>query len=362
MRTLMDRIKKVFAGTDVDAIVLANTMSRNSNFLYLTGFTSGIFESTFLVVTRDGAELITSPLEYETAMLQRTKEMAVAKPPSKGYERYVMAELQKKLRNKRIGIDGNYLPTNMYTLLKKKVSAKSITDVSIALTKARETKDDGEISTIRRANRVVLRVLDDVKAGMSRGMTELQLAAKVDYLMMEYGATGPSFRTIVCFDKNAALPHHAPDSTRLKENGVVLIDCGAIVDNYCSDVTRTFFYKADRSTTKYKRVDEMIGVVKEAQEIALEHMVPGAPWAETQDAVTRHIDRAHGGRYRGTFIHGFGHPLGIDVHDPWSAGKNDLKFRSGMVFSDEPGIYITGFGGVRIEDDVVIKGSAAKRI
>ncbi len=361
MGSLLGKISSVFRNADVDAIVLANTMSRNSNFLYLTGFTSGIFESTFLVVDTDGAELITSPLEYETALQQRTTGLSVIEPPEKGYERFVVAELQKRLRGKKVGMDANYLPVNMYTMLKSRTGAR-LTDVGNAFTKAREIKGADEIAKIRKANRLILRVLDEIGDRMEMGMTELQLAANVDYLMKEHGAQGPSFSTIVCFDENAALPHHAPGSAKLKENAVVLIDCGAIVDNYCSDVTRTFFYKAERSSKKYRTINSMMDTVKEAQEIALDHMVPGALWNDTQEAVTRHIDRASGGAYRGRFIHGFGHPLGVDVHDPWSAGKDKLRFKKDMVFSDEPGIYLTGFGGVRIEDDVIISGKRASRI
>ena len=134
------------------------------------------------------------------------------------------------------------------------------------------------------------------------GMTEKELAARLDYLMMERGADGLAFGTIVSFGKNAALPHHMPDSTRLKPNSFVLMDFGAKYRNYCADVTRTLIFKPDRKSKDYKRMAEMYGVVKKAQNIALKTIKPGVDASIPHIEAEKHIDEAAHGRYKGKFI------------------------------------------------------------
>ncbi len=174
--------------------------------------------------------------------------------------------------------------------------------------------------------------------------------------MAKYGADAPSFPTIVCFGKNAAVPHHVPGNVKLERNSFVLIDAGARYMGYCSDVTRTYIFKPAKKSQKYRRMLDMYNTVKEAQEIALRSIKPGIRCEVPYNKAKGHIDKAHGGIYKGRFIHGLGHQIGIDVHDvgPNLTLNSKERILENMVFSDEPGIYIEGFGGVRIEDDVLV--------
>ena len=164
------------------------------------------------------------------------------------------------------------------------------------------------------------------------------------------------FPTIICFGANAAMPHHMPDDTKLGANEFVLIDCGSRYRNYCSDVTRTFIYKPDRKIAKYKKMLDMYNVVAQAQRIGMSEVMAGAQGKAAHLAAQDCIDKASKGVYKGTFIHSLGHPIGVEVHDVgvglYPSEKD--KLREGMVVSVEPGIYIPGFGGVRIEDDVLV--------
>ncbi len=363
MARILNRIRKAFMGTDVDAILLMNTLAPTSNFLYLTGMTSGLFEFSPLVVTRRREVLLTNPLEYEIARRQHPAEMEVRNMGAKKASE-LFTELGEYLEGKRVGIDGESLPQKYYLLLKRYSKARAFVDVSGSFYAARAVKDDYEISMISRANHLVLKMMGEIQSYFKEGMTEKQLAAQVEYMMRAYGADGPSFPTIVCFGENAALPHHMPTAARLRRNSLVLIDCGAKYANYCSDVTRTFIFKPDAATAKHREMRQMLDTVKEAQGLAMGSIRAGLPGKSAHLVAAEYIDGACGGKYRGRFIHSLGHSLGIDVHDvgPRLGPSVTEKLQANMVVSDEPGIYVPGFGGVRIEDDVVVTKSGGRLI
>ncbi len=190
-------------------------------------------------------------------------------------------------------------------------------------------------------------------------MTEKEIAGRLEYLMMQKGADGTSFSSIVSFNENAALPHHMPSNKRLTPNSIVLIDMGARYKNYCSDITRTFMFRPDKSSSRYKRFAEMYGIVEGAQKLAASMIKEGIMGQKVHNAAADHINMAENGRYRGRFIHSLGHAIGIDVHDAGPGLYGNEKLKAGMVVSNEPGIYVVGFGGVRIEDDVIVKKDGA---
>jgi Xaa-Pro dipeptidase len=356
MESVSKRISKVFKGTRAEVIFLMNTNLTDSNFLYLTGFTSGIFEQNPLIVTKNGLILPVSPLEYEIAKEQRPKGMRIIK--AKGKEE-MDSVVKRYLKGKVVGINASFLPYKYYQMLKKTAKPKQIIDVSKCFYDARLVKDESEISNIKIANRIAKSALAAAKAGLKSGMTERQLAARVEYLMLEKGANGIAFRTIVAFDSNSALPHHMPDGTRLRPNSIVLIDIGAKYNNYCSDITRTFIFRPDRRSGKYSKFMEIYKIVKDAQLIGCKAIKDGAPAMNAHMAAEGHINTALRGRYKGRFIHSLGHAIGLDVHDLGFRLSTVEKLKANMVVSDEPGIYVVGFGGVRIEDDVIVTKNGA---
>ena len=206
------------------------------------------------------------------------------------------------------------------------------------------------------SNRIVLKAFAGIQKYLKVGIMETQIAEVFDELMKKHGADGPSFPTIVCFGANAAIPHHVPESTRLTKNCFVLIDAGALYKGYCSDVTRTFIFKPDKRSEKYRRMLDMYNTVKGAQALALKSIKPGVKCEDPHLLAMNFINSAFNGRYKDKFIHGLGHPIGLEVHDLGPSLRPGEKkvIRANMVVSDEPGIYVSGFGGVRIEDDVIV--------
>ncbi|MEM0149752.1 MAG: aminopeptidase P family protein [Candidatus Micrarchaeaceae archaeon] len=357
MRSIALRLSKIFEGANVERIAIINTNIIDSNFLYVSGFTSGIFEDSALILNRKSATLITSQLEYGTALLQKPAEMQVVMAKSR---KDFGAALRKHLNKRTVGINGGFLPYS-YVKLIRKSKPKSIIDVSSALGSARLVKDSNEIALMRKANAIAKKAFAQIPAFFREGVTEKQLAAHFDYLMMRNGADGPSFPTIVSFGRNAALPHHMPDDTALKGNSILLIDAGAKYNNYCSDLTRTFIFKPQKDSRKYAKIMDMYRTVKKAQELALHEIKPGAKAYMPHVAAENYINAASNGIYKGRFIHSVGHSIGIDVHDGFGLSSGyKFKLKPGMVFSDEPGIYIEGFGGVRIEDDVLVTEKGAE--
>jgi Xaa-Pro dipeptidase len=359
MISMKARLAKVFDNVSVNQILIINTGMEDSNFLYLTGFKDGLFEGSVLLVKRNSMALFVSPLEYGIAKRERPKEMKLVLLDKAGK---MSGMLKKELHGKRVGVNGAFLPYNLHQELSSLIKARFV-DISKQMLQARLVKDESELKTMRKAVSITKKALSMGRSSLKVGMTERQVAAVIDSTMKDSGAE-PAFASIVSFDSNTALPHYGAGGARLRKNSIVLFDIGAKVDNYCADMTRTFMFKPDPKSAKFKRFSEIHSVVSEAQKLALEKIKEGARASAAHIAAANYIDRYGGGIYRGKFIHALGHSIGIDVHDG-GAGLYPgckQKLKRNMVFSDEPGIYIEGFGGVRLEDDVIVGKSHSKFI
>ena len=348
------------AGKGIDAILLYNTGSQDPNFVYLTGFTSGLFEYSALILKKEGIILTTSALEYETAKAQAPEGMEII---CINTHDQLVKLMSGQLSGKRLGINGSFLPYNIYKNIKSKYAPAKILDVSEKLLAARLVKDAEEVSKIRKAVGITKMALVLIQKEFVSGITEMELASKFDRISASLGSTEPSFKTIVCFGKNSAMPHHFPGDTKLALGDFVLIDAGAKVDNYCSDMTRTFVFGAEANETsgdKAPRMAEMMDVVKQAQVKAIRSIRPGMEGMEVDNVARAYIETYGNGKYKGTFIHSLGHSLGIEVHDgPGFSPNEKTVIKKGMVITVEPGIYINGFGGVRIEDDILVTDEGA---
>lgn len=214
----------------------------------------------------------------------------------------------------------------------------------------RTIKSPAEIIKMRAAARLISKVFEQVIEIIRPGLMELDLAAEVDYRMRKLGASGPSFETIVASGPRAALPHAHPTTKRLRRNELVVLDLGAILADYCSDLTRTVYLgKAP------ERVRRWYQAVKEAQSAAFEALAAGVE-AGAPDAAARRVLESFGlAQY---FVHSTGHGLGLEVHESprIAKGQKDL-ICPGMVVTIEPGVYMAGVGGIRIEDDVAVYDS-----
>jgi len=231
--------------------------------------------------------------------------------------------------------------------LVKKVGAKRLKGVSGLVTDLRVIKDEGEIALIKKAVRVQEAALEEVLEEVRLGMTELEIAARLEHAMRVRGSDEPAFDVIVAARANGSLPHAIPGRTKTAKGKPLLVDWGATVGGYRSDMTRTF--SLGRWPRELRGVYE---VVLEAQETALDAVRAGA-LCEEVDAAARDIigDAGYGDR----FGHGLGHGVGLDIHEaPRVARGVSGALESGMVVTVEPGVYLPGVGGVRLEDLVVV--------
>jgi Xaa-Pro aminopeptidase len=219
----------------------------------------------------------------------------------------------------------------------------------------RAVKDAGEIEAVREAARLASRVLDETLGLVRPGVREDELAAELDYRMRRGGAEGPAFETIVASGARAALPHARASSKRLKKTELVVIDMGAILRRYCSDLTRTVYL--GRAP---KRIRRWYRAVEEAQGAAAEALRPGAR-AETVDGAARKVLR--GFHLEKAFIHSVGHGLGLEIHEAPRLGRHQPEtIETGNIVTIEPGVYFEGVGGIRLEDDFAVGTSGAERL
>ncbi|HYB63616.1 MAG TPA: aminopeptidase P family protein [Thermoplasmata archaeon] len=351
---MKDRVRKVFQQLDasVDALVIANSVDPHldQSFFYLFDVPSGLFEGSVAIARRTGElDVITSPLEAESAVeaAKHDPSVHVHSVERVGGDR-TDPEVAGLLGGaKTIGLNYAELTHNWYTRLDKLLPGTQWVDASAAIRTARATKDAAEIERLRKAAEIGSKVGSEIPSILRKGMTELELAAEIEYRMNRYGASGRSFSTIVAFGPHGAEPHYQPGATRLEPGVSIVCDYGAFYRRYASDITRSFrFGPAD---PEMRRVHE---TVERAQQAALDTIRPGVAAKEVHLAAAKVIDDSP---FKGRLIHGVGHSIGLAVHDGWHYGpKVDDPLEEKMVFTVEPGIYLPGKGGVRIEDDVVV--------
>jgi Xaa-Pro dipeptidase len=331
-----------------DVVVIANATEPmlDMTFFYVTGLRVGRFEGSFAVLRPDGSlDVITSLLEAESA--------------SKGdFPLHVFKsadELKQHLTgllkgSRKIGINGSELTYKSYTFIKEQADAEAqLLDMSKAVTRTRMKKDEEEIATMKKACHIASEVAGEMKSFIEEGMAEYVVSAELTYLMQKRGAAGPAFESIVAFGKNSAEPHYSAGNALLKKGDFALLDFGALYKLYRSDITRTYF--CGEPSAEQRRMYE---VVREAQQRALDTIIPGEKASVPHEVAAEYIDSTE---YKGLFTHGLGHGLGLATHD--GGGLNpraeDIALEEGMVFTVEPGVYKPGFGGVRIEDDIVVR-------
>lgn len=211
----------------------------------------------------------------------------------------------------------------------------------------RAVKVGEEISTLRKSCRIAARAFGIVKPRIKTGRTELSVYRELEDTMQAMGAKGPSFNLIVGFGPDSAMPHHETSERRLKNNEAVLLDYGCVYENYCSDITRTYFH--GRPSEEFKKV---YAIVAAAQKAGLAKVRAGVKAREVDAACRTCISDAGYGQY---FIHGTGHGIGLEIHEfPRLNTTFNAVLRSGMAVTVEPGIYLHGKFGVRIEDSVLV--------
>ena len=346
---MKDRVKNIFknAVSKPDIILIKNSSEPfiDNNFFYTTGLHKGLFEGSIAILFPDGnIDIIVSELESETA-----KKADVNICVYKNQSEYSKILQQSISNSKNIGVNFKAITYNDFYNFNKKFSDLKFLDVSESFEKTRLVKDEIEINLIKKACNIVDKVVEKIPELLCENIKEYELAAEIDYLMQKNGADKAAFETISSFGKNTSEPHYSHGSTILKASDFVLCDFGACHKKYNSDITRTFVF----GKTSEIQI-EMYKTVLDAQGLAFENSKSGVKASDVHNIVDSFINST---KFKGRFIHSTGHSLGLSVHDGNArlSQFSNLILEENMVFTIEPGIYLPGFGGVRIEDDVLIK-------
>jgi Xaa-Pro dipeptidase len=256
----------------------------------------------------------------------------------------------KKLlsKSKKVGISYSSLPARQFENLKEKFPKIEFVDIDLWLSELRCVKDNFEISLIREAAKISSFAAEEITNYIREGMTENELAGKLTEILMKNGARENAFPPIVAFGEDSAQPHHVSGLRKLKKGDFVLMDFGARYRRYNADMTRTYVF--GKGSEKQKRI---YSVVKQAQQIGINVLKEGLTGNDVELTVRNFINTTE---FKGQPSHGVGHSIGLAVNDHlvFELGSKFVLKRN-MIVTMEPGIYLKGFGGVRIEDDVLIK-------
>ena len=317
------------------------------NVQYLTGFSGS---AGALLVTASQSTFFTDT-RYDLQVREEVRDSRVV--IAKEYAGVAAAKQAARLRGRRVGIEADTLPFAAYQRMKELLPKKRLVPTQGFVEVLRMEKDEGEIALIRKAVELGSRALEETLTLLRPGMTELEIAAEIEYRMRRYGGERPSFETIVATGPRAALPHARATTRRIRPKEFILLDLGVILSGYASDMTRTVFL--GKAPAKAAR---MYRAVKEAVEEA-EQQVAAGRTAESVDKAARRVLRRYG--YERYFTHGLGHGLGMEVHELPRIGRGQAApLPEGATITIEPGVYLEGYGGVRIEDVVVVRKTGAE--
>ncbi len=317
------------------------------NLRYLTGFTGS---SGAAVVTTDKAIFVTDFRYLEQAAQECAGWEIIAQGPVMVD---TVAEVLTKLGEERVGFERQWATFALYEELATRLKGYELVPVGPVVEQVRLVKTEDEIALIREAAAITDKALGEVLPLLRPGIAERDVATEIAYRMRKLGADEPAFPTIVASGVRSAMPHGEASGKALAAGDFVTVDTGAMYKGYCSDLTRTFVLGG--ATEEQKKVYEL---VREAQAEALAAVKAGRTGKQI-DAVARDIIAAAGhGQH---FGHGLGHGVGLAVHEgPRLSPTYDLPLEPGEVVTVEPGVYVTGWGGVRIEDLVVVRADGGE--
>ena len=347
-RMIANRLKRVRQALEAaGANVLLET--HPPNVYYLSGFTG---DSGMLVVEPSSVTLFT---DARFTIQAREEAPGVRTHIHRGGP--LLASIGNSLRRKRrmrASIAPSRLSLAGWSVLKK-AAGKGVRWLEIdgLVDRLRAVKDASEIERIRDAARVGSEVMEETIRLVRPGVTELDLAAEIGYRMRRKGASGESFEAIVASGPRSALPHARPTSRQIGKNELVVLDLGAILRRYCSDLTRTVY--VGRAPSRIRRWYQ---AVLEAQAAGRDIVRAGVTTGAVDTATRGVLQRKGLGRY---FVHSTGHGIGLEIHeDPRLARGQKALLEAGNVITLEPGIYVEGVGGIRIEDDAVVTPRGAE--
>ena len=346
----MDRLRSLLPTAGCDALVVNNL----TNIRYLTGFTGS---AAVVLVTPDDAVFVSdgryrtqSADELGSAGVHARIEIVAADPDA------VVADAARAAGASRLGLEADSVTWAQQRRWAGELFAGAeLVPTSALVEELRLVKDAGEAARIRSACAIADAALEEVRPRLLDGPTEVEFGLELDAAMRRLGAADVSFETIVASGPNGARPHHRPSDRRIEGGDLVVIDFGALVDGYHSDMTRTV---AVGEVDDERR--RMLDVVLTSQDAGVQRVAAGASAADVDEAYRAVIDDAGWGE---AFLHSTGHGVGFDIHEePRVSGRSTATLVAGHVVTVEPGVYLPGVGGVRIEDTVLVTPDGCDRL
>ena len=334
------KLRRIAKKQGVEGVLVTNFV----NVTYLTGFTG---DDSYLLLAVDGPDVLISDRRYSQQLEQECPELELA---IRGPGSTILQSVDKAVAAARLGrlaIEAGSMTVRMHAALEKKLAKCEIVAADDLVEQLRVVKDRTEIEATRRACRMARRAFEVVRAQLTPEMTELEVANQLEFHTRRFGGKGLAFPPIVGVGPRAALPHGSPTPKRIGESGFTLIDWGANEGLYLSDLTRILV------TAKISpKLRKLYGVVLKAQQAGIDAIRPGAT-CESVDQAARSVIADAG--YGKKFGHGLGHGIGLEIHEaPRVSQGQKTVLGAGMIVTVEPGVYLPGWGGIRIVDDVLV--------
>ncbi|PRW65181.1 aminopeptidase P family protein [Actinopolyspora mortivallis] len=343
-----DALRGRLRDSEVDAILVTDLL----NIRYLTGFTGS--NAALLVHATDTADsegrtVFCTDGRYETQAASQVPELE--RVIDRASARELAGRIESRIDDyRRVGFESHHVTVDGLDALAGAAPSAEMVRTPGLIERLRLVKDETEIEALRKACAAADRALAELieHGGLRQGRTELEVARELESRMLDNGAEGPSFETIVATGANSAIPHHRPTDTRLAAGDFVKMDFGALVEGYHSDMTRTLVLGEPADWQR-----EIYDLVAEAQAAGRAAVRPGADVREVDSAAREVIT---GAGYGEQFLHGLGHGVGLEIHEaPALSQRGEGTIEAGMAVTAEPGVYLPGRGGVRIEDTLVAR-------
>ncbi|WP_099158479.1 M24 family metallopeptidase [Virgibacillus ndiopensis] len=340
----LNKLRKELDSKSLDALVITSPVNRR----YITGFTG---TAGVAIVTKNDARFITD-FRYTEQANEQIKEFQVVE-----HKQIIVQEINDQLKDlnaTRIGFEKDHMTYGTYEQYQKVIDGDLI-PVSGLVEELRLIKTADELSILKKAAEIADAAYVHIQKFIKPGVKEIDVSNELEFFMRKQGATSSSFDIIVASGNRSALPHGVASTKEIQNGELVTLDYGALYQGYCSDITRTLAVGDINDELK-----TIYDTVLEAQLRGVEGIKPGITGKEA-DALTRdYITEKGYGKY---FGHSTGHGLGMDVHEnPGLSHRSETPLKAGMVVTVEPGIYVPGVGGCRIEDDVVVTESGNERL
>ncbi len=329
-----------------EAFVIFNPV----NIRYVSGFTG---HAATVLITADNNYLITDYRYYDQAKEQTTAFEVINRNRSIQSLGDLLNELLLENAIENLKFEADYINFSQWQGLLREINVSEVTAVSRIIEDLRYFKSETEINYIQKAASIADQALANILPLVKANVTERDLATELEYQMSLLGSEEMSFATILVFAERSALPHGIPGNKKLKNGDLILIDFGAVHQGYHSDMTRTYVFGKASEQQK-----EVHALVSKAQQTAIDAIQIGISGEQLQQQSEKILLASPYGQYKGE---GLGHGVGLDLHEfPFMDSGCDLKISEGCVITIEPGIYIPGWGGVRIEDDIAVTKDGIK--